>query len=50
MILSEDYMIKAVMSASSKALSSGEISKIIYDKFQYRITKTTVKNYLWRVP
>lgn len=47
MIISEDYMIKAIMSESTEALSSGEISKKIYEKFKYRITKTTVKNYLW---
>lgn len=47
MIISEDYMIKAIMSESEEALSSGEISKKIYEKFKHRITKTTVKNYLW---
>lgn len=47
MIISEDYMIRAIMSESKEALSSGEISKKIYEKFNHRITKTTVKNYLW---
>lgn len=47
MIISEDYMIKAIMSESKEALSSGIISKKIYEKFKHRITKTTVKNYLW---
>ena len=47
MIISEDYMIKAVLSYSEIPLSSGEISKKIFDNFDYRITKTTVKNYLW---
>ena len=47
MIISEEYMIKIVLSESTKSLSSGEISKMIYDKFNHRITKTTVKNYLW---
>jgi hypothetical protein len=47
MIISEDYMIKEIMSESKEALSSGEISKKIYEKFKHRITKTTVKNYLW---
>ena len=47
MIISEDYMIKSIMSESKEALSSGEISKKIYEKFKHRITKTTVKNYLW---
>ena len=47
MIVNEDFMIKAIMSESKEALSSGEISKRIYEKFKHRITKTTVKNYLW---
>ena len=47
MIISEDYMIKVIMSESLEALSSGDISKKIFKKFNHRITKTTVKNYLW---
>ena len=47
MIISEDHMIKVVMSESLEALSSGDISKKIFIKYNHRITKTTVKNYLW---
>jgi hypothetical protein len=43
----ETLMINFVMKSSFLPLTSSEISKLVYEKYKIKISKTIVKNYLW---
>lgn len=43
----DSFYIFSVLSASKKPLSTAEISKAIYDKFNVRLSKKICQNYLW---
>lgn len=39
--------INEILSTSKKALTTSDISKIIFEKYNEKVSKTIVKNYLW---
>jgi hypothetical protein len=39
--------INSVLRTANKALTTSEISKLIYEKYELKISRTIVKNYLW---
>ncbi len=39
--------INEILSSSKEGLTTSEISKIIFEKFNEKVSKTIVKNYLW---
>ncbi|MBV2224991.1 MAG: hypothetical protein KUL74_09100 [Cloacibacterium sp.] len=43
----EIFYIQSVFFTSNEALTTGEISKLIFEKFNYKISKKIVQNYLW---
>ena len=43
----EIVYINNILISSKVALSTSDISKLIYEKYQIKISKTIVKNYLW---
>jgi len=43
----EILYINSILSKSSIGLTSSEISKLIFEKYDTRISRTIVKNYLW---
>jgi hypothetical protein len=43
----EIEIINAILVDSSKPLTTSEISKLIFEKYEIKISKTIVKNYLW---
>ena len=43
----ETFMINVILTSSIVPLTSSEISKLVYEKYKVKISKTIVKNYLW---
>jgi hypothetical protein len=43
----ETLMINVILNTSIVPLTSSEISKLVYEKYKVKISKTIVKNYLW---
>ena len=43
----ETFMINVILTSSIVPLTSSEISKLVYEKYNVKISKTIVKNYLW---
>ena len=43
----ETLMINVILNSSIVPLTSSEISKLVYEKYKVKISKTIVKNYLW---
>lgn len=43
----ETLMINVILTSSIVPLTSSEISKLVYEKYKVKISKTIVKNYLW---
>ena len=43
----ETLMINVILTSAIVPLTSSEISKLVYEKYKVKISKTIVKNYLW---